>query len=626
MLETFEQDNVVQKNKDIYNKKTVAVPKPQLQPEKDDIIDTLISAGEATAVNLSAIDSFSMSSQRRDELYALLDVMAEDSTISAILEKYVEDATERNDNGNIIWAESGDANIQTFVNFLLRDLEVDKHAYSWVYNLCKYGDLYLKLYRKSEVEDDLFKDVNQDNKQQLREAIQFKAYSPSDKFAHYVEAVNNPAEIFELTKYGKTVGFIKAPVHSPKNYSTHSIADDVYNYNYAFNQDDIEVSGSTEYVHAALGIDTNRMQEKVDIFRNDNNTKTADYSYSVRKGKSLLYDSYKSWRELQLLENAILLNRLTKSSIVRVVQVEVGDQPKNQIPLKLRQIKNLVEQKSSLSEANSMGEYTNPGPIDNTIYIPTRNGIGGLTLQTIGGDDVDVGKLTDLDYFRKKQFASFRVPPQYFGYTDDAGGFDGGTSLSIISSSYAKMIKQIQSCMCMTIESLINILLIDKGLDSYVGKFEIKMLAPTTREELDRRENTASKIQLVRDVLDLVEPLEEIPKLEIMKHLLSNTIEDPEVIAIIDAEIKKKNAEVTNDVDSDGDDSEDYADDNLGSLFNDEDTDFGGGDLNALSTPAPTEGMSTPSDTQTTTSEETISSLPSMADTDIDFSDNNIEF
>ena len=67
------------------------------------------------------------------------------------------------------------------------------------------------------------------------------------------------------------------------------------------------------------------------------------------------------------------------------------------------------------------------------------------------------------------------------------------------------------------------------------------MLAPTTREELDRRENTASKIQLVRDVLDLVEPLEELPKLEIMKHLLSNTIEDTEVIAIIDAERKKKN-------------------------------------------------------------------------------------
>lgn len=615
------QNNVVQKNKDIYNKKTRAVPKPELQPEKDDIIDTILSTGEATSINLAAIDSFSMSSQRRDELYALMDVMAEDSTISAILEKYVEDATERNDNGNIIWAESGESNVQTFVNFLLRDLEVDKHAYSWVYSLCKYGDLYLKLFRNSEIEDDLFKNVNADKKQNLQEAVQFRAYAPSDKFAHYVEAVSNPAEIFELTKYGKTAGYIKAPVSTPKNYSTYTVAENTTNFLYAFNQNDIEVCGSTDYVHAALGIDTSRTQEKVDIFRADNDTKTADYSYNVRKGKSLLYDSYKIWRELQLLENAILLNRLTKSSIVRVIQVEVGDQPKQQVGLKLRQIKNLIEQKSSLSESNSMGEYTNPGPVDNIIYVPTRGGIGNLTMQTIGGDDVDVGKLTDLDYFRKKQFASFRVPPQYFGYTDDAGGFDGGTSLSIISSSYAKMVKQIQSCLCMTIESLINILLIDKGLNSYVGKFEIKMLAPTTREELDRRENTASKIQLVRDVLDLVDPLEEVPKLEITKHLLANTIDDPEVISIIDAQLEKMNKPEQKDVSQEqaNNDSADFGDTNdLGALFDD---DTGSDDLNAMSAP-----MSEPTSASIEGEAPSETTLPSMSDVDIDFSDNTAEF
>ena len=53
-----------------------------------------------------------------------------------------------------------------------------------------------------------------------------------------------------------------------------------------------------------------------------NNTNS---EYTVRRGQSLLYNVFKIWRELSLLENSMLLNRVTKSSIIRVVNVEIGD-------------------------------------------------------------------------------------------------------------------------------------------------------------------------------------------------------------------------------------------------------------------------------------------------------------
>nr|DAE27130.1 MAG TPA: portal vertex protein [virus sp. ctnRj46] len=40
-------------------------------------------------------------------------------------------------------------------------------------------------------------------------------------------------------------------------------------------------------------------------------------------------------------------------------------------------------------------------------------------------------------------YGALRVPKQFMGFTDDATGFNGGTSLTIISSRYAKMIKRI---------------------------------------------------------------------------------------------------------------------------------------------------------------------------------------
>ena len=54
---------------------------------------------------------------------------------------------------------------------------------------------------------------------------------------------------------------------------------------------------------------------------------------------SLLYNTFKVWRELSLLENSVLLNRVTKSSIVRIIGVEVGDMPKEMVGPHLQGIK-----------------------------------------------------------------------------------------------------------------------------------------------------------------------------------------------------------------------------------------------------------------------------------------------
>ena len=145
---------------------------------------------------------------------------------------------------------------------------------------------------------------------------------------------------------------------------------------------------------------TSRVPEEVDIFLdNDANEETGTkMSYKVRRGQSLLYNVYKLWRELMLLENSVLLNRITKSSIVRVIGVEVGDMPKEMVGPHLQGIKQMIEQKSAIDVGNGMGEYTNPGPIENNIYVPTHEGVGNITTTQIGGD-VDVKGLADLDYY-----------------------------------------------------------------------------------------------------------------------------------------------------------------------------------------------------------------------------------
>ena len=98
----------------------------------DEFWEAMMNAGDANAIDIGAINSFSQLSQNRETLYQVLDTMAEDPVIAAALETYAEDATEANEQGDIVWAESSDATVGKYVTFLLDSLNVNKNIYQWV--------------------------------------------------------------------------------------------------------------------------------------------------------------------------------------------------------------------------------------------------------------------------------------------------------------------------------------------------------------------------------------------------------------------------------------------------------------------------------------------------------------
>ena len=581
-LETI-RDTSVQQNDDFYNKKITPVPAPQEEVGIDlenTVLQNIIDTIETSKFDINALNSFTQVSRNRNEIYNAIDFMAQDTTLASVLETYTEDATDSNDNGNIVWCESDDAEAGKFVTYLLNALNIDKNIFRWAHCLCTYGDVYLRLYRESEYDDLLFDKQTRDdlkaNRQSLTEDIIIKAYKKSDNYIHYLEMAPNPAQLFELTRFGKTAAYVKTdvlPTQQNGNATTGNFGtSNTFLNKYSFNKNDVELYQPTEWVHGCLDNSNSRIQEEVELFITEDKSLT----YAVKSGESLLVDVYKIWRQLMLLENSVLLNRVTQSSIVRVIGVEVGDMPKESVSPHLLNIKQLIEQKAALDVGKSMNEYNNPGPIVNNVYIPTRNGQGVITTQQIGGD-VNVGDLVDLDWYNRRMFSGLRVPQQYFGFTDDAAGFSGGQSLSIISSRYAKMIKRIQNVLIQMITDAINLILIDTDNEAYINKFQIRMQAPTTQEEVDRRDNLSNKVGLIRDIMDTLADIENsTTKLKILKSLLGNTITDPEVITLIQEEIDNLEAAIEEVEEIPNED--DMADADLDALFpEDEPMDFSGG-------------------------------------------------
>lgn len=606
---------------DLYNTKIQPVSVPQKEIGIDlnnTVMSNIADTIETSQFDVNALNSFTQVSRSRNEIYNVLDDMGNDSTLAAVLETYAEDATETNDQGNIVWCESPDADASAFVTYLLNALNVDKNIYKWTYSLCKYGDVYLRLYRESEYDDLLFDKPKSkrraDGKANLNEDVKIKFYGKNDNYVHYLEMAPNPAQVFELTRFGKTSAYIKTDIQTQSGNSAETLAVANILNRYKFNKNDVELYAPTEFVHAALEDNSSRTPEEVELFIGGDNDKSL--TYSVKRGQSLLYSTYKIWRQLMLLENSVLLNRVTQSSIVRVIGVEVGDMPKENVQPHLMNIKQLIEQKAAYDVGKSMSEYTNPGPVVNNVYVPTRNQQGVITTSQIGGD-VKIGDLADLSYYQDKLFGNLRVPKQYFGVTDDNAGFSGGESLSIISSRYAKMIKRIQNTMIQMLTDAINLILIDTGNEAYINKFTLKMQAPTTQEEVDRRDNLSNKVGLVRDIMDTVGDIENVAtKLKIAKSLLSNTISDGEVIQLIQEEIEAMEAQLAEEetpVEDDMTGEDDYYPD-------DAPMDFGGND--SLSDLGSDEMATDDASAEESESEE--DTLPSPADLDVgDMSDSS---
>ena len=400
-------------------------------------------------------------------------------------------------------------------------------------------------------------------------------------------------------------------------------------YRYWFRDSDVDIYDAKQFVHASLQENNTRFPEQVDIFitdkNEDENVKYNDkgekistnetqttLSFTVNRGRSILYNAFKIWRNLTLLENSLLLNRLSRSTLIRIMNVEIGDMPKEAVGPKLMEIKRLIEQKTAINQGKSITEYTNPGPMENTIYVPTHNGKGTITTSEVGGA-VNQGSLDDIDYFNRQLFGALKVPRQFFGQTDDNAGFSGGESLSLISSRYAKTIIRLQNTMLQALTDAINILLLDKELDKYINKFQLHMVKPNTRDDKERNESKINEIGLVRDIMDLIDSNIEDQgvKTEILKILLSDILNNPEIINMLDEQADKMEGQ------------------------EDTDTESGIGQVPAsrmdvnmdLETPDVNEpgneediGLNTEGG-----EEETISELPSPADLGVDMTDNNLE-
>lgn len=528
------------------NKNLDGIPITQ---NKDDLASRQIEHAEnGSLLDSEAIQKFRTLSNSRQEKYAEYEEMLSDATIAAAIEMYADDSTQYNyRTGKVLWVESEDPEIASAGNRLIEVLGLNGKAWRHIYSLSTYGDLYLRIYREGDKSDyeDLLSSSND------KTAIKTKLQDASRPMEEYLEYIDDPATIYDLQLKDKTAGFVRVKTSDTKSND--------YTYNglsiNSLSLSNVNLYDRMSFVHISLSESINRNPELLAL--TDPNTDETTV-YKVKTGKSILADAYQASQTVKLLEDSMMLSRLTKSALVRILQIEVGDMPKPEVESLLRRVKNMIEQKMALNKSNGqVSSYNSPGPMENIIYVPTKEGKGAITPNNLGGD-VNIKDIVDLEYFNNKKLSALKIPKQYLNY-DAPEGLGNGTSLTKLSSRYAHTVMRIQNAYVTGITNVLNLFFLDKKLD-YVNKFTVKMVSPSTIEDTERDEQLTTRIEHTRSVLDLlVDKVDPEGLAEALDWLLNNLLNLGEISEIAKNHIMT-DTEDSYTEDSFGDDFDEFED------------------------------------------------------------------
>ena len=211
-------------------------------------------------------------------------------------------------------------------------------------------------------------------------------------------------------------------------------------------------------------------------------------------GSSVLESARRIWRQLILIEDAMLVYRVIRAPERRVFYIDVGNVPPEDVA-------NYLEQATtSLKRANVVDKGTgkvdlrfNPLSVDEDYFIPVRGGDTGTRIDTLAGGQ-NTAAIEDVEYIQKKLFAALKIPRAYLGYDEDIGA---KATLAQEDIRFSRTIHRIQKTIISELNKMAMIHLFAHG---YEGEelldFELKLSNPSSIAQLQKLELISTKFDI----------------------------------------------------------------------------------------------------------------------------------
>jgi hypothetical protein len=231
----------------------------------------------------------------------------------------------------------------------------------------------------------------------------------------------------------------------------------------------------------------------------------------------------KVWKQLTLMEDAMLIHRIMRAPEKRIFKIDVGNIPPNEVDNYMQKIMNTMKKTPYVDEKT--GDYNLKFNMMNMLedyFLPVRGGQSGTEIDTLAG--MEFTGIDDIEYLRNKMMAALKVPKAFIGYEE---GLGGKATLAAEDVRFARTIERIQRVIISELYKIAIIHLTSQGYeDAELTDFELTMTSPSTIYEQEKLTLYATKVALAGDMIEK----KLISKDWVYKNIFNFTSEDIEDI------------------------------------------------------------------------------------------------
>ena len=223
-------------------------------------------------------------------------------------------------------------------------------------------------------------------------------------------------------------------------------------------------------------------------FRILGNDKYAPY------GTSILEPARRIWRQLTLMEDAMMAYRVVRSSERRVFKIDVGAIPPQEVEQYMQKIVTQLKRNSVVNPENGRVDLRyNPMSIEEDYFIPIRQG-SATDIQTLAGAQ-NITAIDDVKYLRDKLFSALKIPQSYL--TMGEGATEDKTTLAQKDIRFSRTIQRLQRVIIAELEKIGIIHLYTLGFrgDDLLS-FSLALNNPSKIAELQEIEHWKSKFDI----------------------------------------------------------------------------------------------------------------------------------
>ena len=216
-------------------------------------------------------------------------------------------------------------------------------------------------------------------------------------------------------------------------------------------------------------------------------------------GKSMIEPARRVWKQLSLMEDAMLIHRIMRAPEKRIFSIDVGNIAPSEIDPAMQKIISQVKKVPYIDEKT--GDYNLRFNLNNMVedfYLPVRGSDSGTKIDTLPG--MEFTGIDDLEYVRNKMMAALKIPKAFLGYDES---ISGKATLAAEDVRFARTIGRIQRILVSELTKIAIVHLYVQGYqDASLVDFELELSNPSTIFEQEKLEIWQNKVNLASDMME----------------------------------------------------------------------------------------------------------------------------